>query len=276
MAATEWRWKSGDGLDMLAREWVPSGPRRGLVVLVHGFDDHGGRYLHVGEALAAAGFVLCSADTRGQGRSGGPWAWVESYDRLMDDLDAFLALCTARHPGLPRFLYGHSMGGNQVINYLLRRKPSLAGAVATSPWLELAVKAPAWQLAAARLAAALPLALAIPTGMDPGGVSRDPAVVAAYLADPCVRGRITPRLLVSILDAGQWALSHAAELTVPVLLLHGGSDQITSEAASRRFAAAAGERVTYRTWPDAFHELHNEPEKPEVLKAITGWLASKA
>ena len=275
MASTEWKWRSRDGLEMQAREWVPAGPPRGLVVLVHGFDDHGGRYLHVGEALAEAGFVLCSYDARGQGRSGGPWAWVERYDRLLDDLGDFLELATARHPGTPRFLYGHSMGGNEVLNFLLRRKPRLAGAVATGPWLELAVRAPAVQLAAARLAAALPFKLALPTGMDPAGISHDPAVVAAYVADPCVKGKITPRLLVGVLDAGQWALAHAAELEVPLLLLHGDSDQITAHGASRRFAAAAGPLATFRSWPGGFHELHNEPEKAEVLKVITDWLGER-
>jgi len=275
MRATEWKWKSDDGLELQAREWVPAGAPRGLVVLVHGFDDHGGRYQHVGEALAAAGFVTCCADTRGQGRSAGPWAWVERYERLMEDIAAFLDLATARHPGLPRFLYGHSMGGNQVLNFLLRRKPKLAGAIATGPWLELAVEAPALKLAAARLAAALPFKVARPTGMDPGGISHDPAVVKAYVADPCVKGKITPRLLVNILDAGQWALDHAAELSVPVLLLHGDADPITSHGASQRFARAAGPWVTFRTWPGGFHELHNEPEKAVVLKVMTDWLGAR-
>jgi alpha-beta hydrolase superfamily lysophospholipase len=272
---TEWRWQSGDGLDLQAREWVPGGAKRGLVVLVHGFDDHGGRYLHVGEALAAAGFVLCSYDARGQGRSGGRWAYVDRYDQYLDDLGAFLDLATARHPDLPRFLYGHSMGGNEVLNFLLRRQPRLAGAIATGPWLELATPAPAWKLAAARLAARLPGAPALPTGMDPNGISRDPAVVKAYLADPCVQGKITPRLLISVLDAGTWALDHAGHLRVPLLLLHGDADPITSHAASQRFARAAGPLVTFRSWPGAFHELHNEPEKAEVLAAITGWLGAR-
>ncbi len=275
MQATEWRWQSGDGLDMHACEWVPAGPRRGLVVLVHGFDDHVGRYAHVGEALAAAGFVLCGYDARGHGRSGGKRAWVDRFDRLLDDLGRFLDVCTGRHPGLPRFLYGHSMGGNEVLNFLLRRQPKLAGAVATSPWLELAVRPPAWQAAAARVAAALAGGVALPTGMDSGGISHDAAVVKAYDADPFVGGKITPRLLVEVLDAGQWALARAGELTVPVLLLHGDSDQITAHGVSQRFAAAAGSLVTFRTWPGGFHELHNEPEKAEVLKVITGWLGER-
>ena len=277
MAVTEWRWRSADGVELQAREWVPAGPKRGLVVLVHGFDDHGGRYHHVGEALAAAGFVLCCCDTRGQGRSGGTWAWVERYERLMDDVGAFLELATARHPGLPRFLYGHSMGGNQVLNFLLRRQPRLAGAVATGPWLELAVEPPAAKVAAARLAARLPVvnAVALPTGMDPNGICRDPAVVKAYLADPCVKGKITPRLLVAVIDAGRWALGHAAGLQVPLLLLHGDADPITSHGASQRFARAAGPLVTFRGWPGGFHELHNEPDQAEVLKVIVDWLGAR-
>ena len=275
MAATEWRWRSVDGLDMQAREWVPGGDRRGLVVLVHGFDEHGDRYRHVGEALAAAGFAVCSYDVRGHGRSGGRRADVDRYERYLDDLGAFLGLATARHPGLPRFLYGHSLGGNQVLNFLLRRRPALAGAVVTSPWLELAVKPPAWQVAAARVASLFLGGVALPTGMDANGISRDPAVVQAYQADPFVGGKITPRLLVQALDAGQWALAHASELQVPLLLLHGGSDQITSHGATQRFARAAGPLVTFRTWPDSFHELHNEPDKAEVLEAITGWLGAR-
>lgn len=275
MNAFEWRWKSDDGLDMQALEWLPAGPKRALVVLVHGFDDHGARYAHVGEALAAAGFVLCSYDARGHGRSGGKRAWVARYEQLLDDVATFLDLATARHPGLPRFLYGHSMGGNQVINFLLRRRPKLAGAIATSPWLELAITPPGWKRAAARVAAALVGGLPIPTGMDSSAISRDPEVVKAYDADPYVRGRITPKLLVNVLDAGQWALAHAAELPVPLLLMHGEADRITSAGASRRFARAAGPLVDFRGWPGGFHELHNEPEKAEVLKVITDWLGSK-
>jgi len=275
MLATEWKWWSVDGLEMQAREWVPDGTPRGLVVLVHGFDDHGGRYTHVGKALSEAGFVLCSYDARGHGRSGGRRAFVDRYEQLLDDVGAFLELVTFRHQGLPRFLYGHSMGGNQVLNFLLRRQPRLAGAIATSPWLELAVTPPGWQVAAARVAAKLIGGVALPTGMDAEGISHDPEVVKAYKADPYVGGKITPKLLVHVLDAGQWALEHAGELSVPLLLMHGDSDQITSVGASQRFARTAGKLVTYRCWPGGFHELHNEPEKAEVLKVITDWLAAR-
>ena len=272
MKSSEWSWKTRDGLEMQARDWAPEGPARGLVLLVHGFDEHTGRYGPVGQALSAAGFILSGYDVRGHGASGGARVDVPAYQALLDDLATFLAAATTRHPGLPRFLYGHSMGGNQVLNFLLRQRPALAGAVATSPWLELAVTPPAWQLAAAGLAARLVPGLALPTGMDAGGISRDPAVVRAYLADPYVRGRITPRLLTGVLEAGRWALEHAGELGVPLLLLHGEADRVTSCPASARVAERAGGRVTFRTWPGAYHELHHEPEKAEVLQVVVRWL----
>jgi alpha-beta hydrolase superfamily lysophospholipase len=100
-------------------------------------------------------------------------------------------------------------------------------------------------------------------------------VVKAYDADPLVRGKITPRLLINVLDAGQWALAHAGELTVPLLLLHGDADPITSFGASQRFAMAANHVVAFRAWPGGYHELHNEPEKAEVLTVITDWLGTR-
>lgn len=275
VTTSEWSWKTQDGLEMLGRDWAPGGATRGLVVLVHGFDEHTGRYAHVGQALAAAGFAVSAYDVRGHGASGGPRVDVPAYEALLDDLGTFLAAATTRHPRLPRFLYGHSMGGNQVLTFLLRRRPTLAGAVATSPWLELAVTPPAWQLALAGLAAKVVPGLALPTGLDASGISRDPMVVRAYQADPYVRGRITPRLLTGVLQAGQWALEHAGALGVPLLLMHGEADRITSLDASRRFAARAGGLVTLRTWPGAFHELHNEPERAVVLQEVVAWLAAR-
>jgi alpha-beta hydrolase superfamily lysophospholipase len=272
MKTTEWSFTTRDGLALQARDWVPDGPARALVALVHGFDEHGERYGHVGAALAAAGYALSSYDARGHGRSGGKRVHAESFEPLMEDLDTFLKLASARHPGVPRFLYGHSMGGNEVLNFALRRKPALAGVVATSPWLELAKAPPAWQAGAARVASRLLGGVALPTGLESAALSRDPAVVAAYDADPFVQGKITPRLLVSVLDAGQWALAHAAEWTLPLLLLHGDADRITSFDASRRFAEAAGGDVTFHAWPGGYHELHNDPDKAEVLKEIVAWL----
>src|SRR5512142_2733677 len=136
MEIKEWSWKSSDGLDMYARQWAPSGTVKSSVVLVHGLGEHSARYDHVAAALGEGGVALLGFDLRGHGRSGGLRGHTPSYEALMDDITVFLGQAESRYPGLPRFLYGHSLGGNLVLNYTLRRKPTLHGVIATGPWLE--------------------------------------------------------------------------------------------------------------------------------------------
>ena len=145
------QWQSADGLQLVGRSWEPAGEPRAVVCLVHGLGEHCGRYQHVAAALTEAGFAVLACDQRGHGRSAGKRGVIPSYDALMDDIGLLLEQASQRYPGKPRFLYGHSLGGNEVINYTLRRKPALAGVVATSPGLRTAFKPPAAQLAVGRL-----------------------------------------------------------------------------------------------------------------------------
>ena len=134
MQTLEWNWKSSDGIEMYSRGWLPAGKPKAAIVLVHGHGEHVGRYEHVGAALTGGGYALLGFDLRGHGRSGGPRGHTPSYEAYMDDIAAFLAQAGERHPGLPRFLYGHSLGGNLVLNYVLRRRPDLTGVIVTGPW----------------------------------------------------------------------------------------------------------------------------------------------
>ena len=131
-------WTSADGLPLVGRCWEPAGEPRAVVCLVHGLGEHSGRYAHVAAALNDAGYAVLACDKRGHGRSGGKRGHTPSYEALMTDIDLLLAQAEQRFPGKPRFLYGHSLGGNEVLNYALRRKPDLAGVVATSPGLRTA------------------------------------------------------------------------------------------------------------------------------------------
>ena len=125
------------------------------------------------------------------------------------------------------------------------------------------------------LAVTAPLApnLAIGNGLKPAWISRDPAVVAAYAADPLVHDRVTPRLVRFIVDSGEFVRAHAAQWRVPTLLLYAGSDRCVAPAGSRAFAAnASAGMVTAREWPELFHEIFNEPERDEVLAVLVDWL----
>lgn len=273
MKYTDVAWTSTDGLPLLGRCWESEGEPRAVVCLVHGLGEHCGRYGHVAAALNAQGYAVLACDQRGHGRSGGQRGVIPSYDALMDDIGLLLAQAGQRFPGKPRFLYGHSLGGNEVLNYALRRRPNLAGVIATSPGLRTAFKPPAMQLAVGRLMNRLWPAFTLPNGLELAALSRDPAVITAYETDPLNHDRLSARLGVSLLEAGEWAIAHAAEFPVPLLLMHGTADRLTSHEASQAFASKAP-TCTLKLWEGLYHETHNEPEKEAVLGFMLDWVQS--
>ncbi len=271
MATTEWNWKSRDGLELYARGWMAEKPKA-VVCLVHGHGEHVDRYNHVGRAFTNAGYTLQGFDLRGHGRSSGQRGHTPSYQSLLDDVDDFLADARKRYPGLPLFLYGHSMGGNQVINYALRYPQNLKGVIATGAWLRLAFEPSPVQLTLAKVMNAIAPSFSQPSGLEQAALSRDPEVIRAYAADPLVHEKISARLFTVMYANGLWALAHAAELKVPMLLMHGSADRLTSVDASREFSRRAGEMVTLRIWDGFYHEIHNEPEKAQVIQRMIDWL----
>jgi alpha-beta hydrolase superfamily lysophospholipase len=189
----------------------------------------------------------------------------------MEDVAQLLAEAERRWPGCPRFLYGHSMGGNLVLNYTLRRKPPLAGVVVTAPWLRLVTSPPRLQVRLMQLIDHFYPALAFSNQLDPLTLSRDPAVAQAYKSDPLVHDRISTRLFLNVTESGQWALAHAHEFQLPLLLIHGGADRLISAEASREFAGRIPQNCLFKLWPELCHEPHNEPEQAEVFAFILDW-----
>lgn len=272
MKTFESGWENDQGIKFYVRGWEPEGKPLAVVVLVHGHGEHVGRYAHVGEAFTKAGYALTGFDLRGHGKSGGPRGHTPTYEALMDDISDFLAQVGKRYPKIPMFIYGHSLGGNLVLNFTLRRKPNVEGVIATGPWLKLAFDPPAVQVALARLMNRISPGFTQDSKLDTTALSHDAELVKAYNEDPLVHDKISSRLFVGIYDSGLWALEHASEFPVPILLMHGTGDRLTSALASREFAERGGKNVTWRAWEGWYHEIHNETNKEEVLKVMTDWM----
>ncbi|MBN1890205.1 MAG: lysophospholipase [Thermoflexales bacterium] len=268
----EFVWKTEGHGRFYAQVWQPEAEPKAVVCLVHGLGEHSGRYAHLGTFLAQAGYALLAFDLRGHGKSDGQRGHAPSYECLLDDIAHFLSLATERHPDCPRFLYGHSLGGTLVLSYALQRRPQLSGVIATGPLLRVASEPPAWKLALGKAMYALRPTFSMSNDLDALGLSHDPVVVRAYQDDPLVHDRITARLALDMFSAGSWALEHAAELPLSLLLMHGGADPICSVQASRDFAAAAGSRCTLKIWDELYHEIHNEPEQGQVFAYLLDWL----
>lgn len=272
MKHDEFAIETADNLTLYGQGWAPDdGKVRAVVCLVHGLGEHSSRYSHVAEVLVAAGYVTLAIDKRGHGRSPGQRGHAPNYDILLDDIERLLEEASRRYPQAPRFLYGHSMGGNLIINYVLRRRPELAGVVATSPWLRLASKPSRVRLFMAQVMDVLAPSLSMSSEINAEAISRDPDEVDAYRNDPLVHDRITPRLGMSLLDSAQWALEHAEEFPLPLLITHGSGDRLTSAEASAEFAQRADD-CTFKLWEELHHETHNEPEREEVLALMVSWL----
>jgi alpha-beta hydrolase superfamily lysophospholipase len=272
MPETEFTLSDGNNTTFHAVEWTPDGEPQGLIVLIHGLSDHGGRYRHVGAFFAAAGYALILIDLRGHGLSSGKRGHFPSFNVIMDDISLFLDEARRRHPVLPIVLYGHSMGGNLVLNYLIRKKPPIAGAVVTSPWLRLTFKPPLFKIILARLVNRIIPSITQPDGLIPSYLSRDEKVAKDYIADPLVHSRISVSTFLEISYAGEEALKHADKIACPLLLMHGTNDSLTSFAASNELSKKLVSNHTFKAWEGYFHELHNEFEKEAVLDCIREWL----
>ena len=275
MNTRDWEWTSQDGLEMYAQSWEPENKPKAIVCLVHGLGEHVGRYTHVAVDLTKAGYVLTGYDLRGHGKSGGPRGHTPSYEALMDDTSKFINLVKNHYPQLPCFLYGHSLGGTLVINFALCRSAELSGVIATGPWLKLAFQPPAPKVILGRIMDNILPGFSQASGLETAALSRDSEIVRAYENDPLVHDKISARLFLNTFDTGLWALEYAGELTLPLLLMHGGADRITSVEASQQFAKSAGEKVTLRIWEGFYHEIHNEPEQKEVFAFTIEWLNSQ-
>ncbi|MGQ9557758.1 MAG: lysophospholipase [Desulfurispora sp.] len=275
MAEINFALPTPDGLSLAGRAWQPEAKASVVLCLVHGLGEHSGRYAALAEFFTHRDCSVVTFDQRGFGRSPGPRGFTPSYKTMLDDIALLLQKAQEMHPSKPLFLYGHSMGGNLVINYALSRRPSIAGVIASAPWLELAFQPPKIKMALARAMDKIWPSLSQPSGLDPAHLSRDPEVVRAYLADPLVHDRITPRLFLGCYQAGLWAQQNAPSLSLPLLLLHGSGDRLTSFAASREFARRAGKNCTFLPWEGLYHELHHEREREQVLESIWQWMQGR-
>jgi alpha-beta hydrolase superfamily lysophospholipase len=275
MHRDEFRYLTKDNLNLYARVWTPEGDVRGVVALVHGLGEYGGRYLDIGQSFVDRGYVFVAGDLRGHGVSEGRRAFVSRLDNFMDDLDRYCGEIRAHFPGKPLFLYGFSMGSTISTTYLVRRHPRLAGAILCSGgFLMPAASAAAMGKVKALRHIVPTMAVSNGMGATRGKVCHDVTVLDAYDADPLVYKKITVGLAAVIGEANAEALARAGEIQVPLLVMHGEDDIVAMPEGSKRLAARVPGDVTLKLWPGLYHFIHHEPDgaKERVLAFAADWL----
>ncbi len=253
-------------------EWLAESPKA-VLALVHGHGEYTERYDHLASFLNGHGISVMGMDLPGHGRSPGKRGHFKSYEGVLNQVAALIDRAKATHPGLPVFLMGHSMGGNLVASFALRRQPSLSGVILSSPWLELAFAPSTVDVMLAKVMINIWPSFTQSSKLDATAISRDPALVKAYEEDPLIHDQVSPRLFTDVTQAGSEVLQHANDWNLPLLVYQGDADRITSHDASAKFAATAGGGdVTWHSWPGGYHEMHNEPEKQAVFELLYRWI----
>ncbi len=264
--------ETSGGLELFEQWWRPEEKARGVVVIVHGYAEHSGRYDHVADFLACRGYAVEAFDLRGHGRSEGRRVVVGSMNEYLIDLGHFLRIVRERHPGQRIFLLGHSMGGAIATLYAITRKPSLDGLILSGP--ALGGMAPPFPL---RLGLSFLAKVHPEAGIRPfnaASVSRDPKVVETYLADPLVyTGKMKAGLAAAFLRGLERIGRDMEEVELPLLVMHGTADTAAPPRASEElYARANTSDKTFELYEGLYHEIFNEPERDEVLGDLAKWL----
>ena len=270
--------QTDDRIALYLHEWPAPGAARGTVLVVHGLGEHIGRYHALAAELNAAGWHVAGYDHRGHGRSDGKRGRIPDAESMLRDLAAVIDHFRERFPG-PLILLGHSMGGLVIGRFVAEGvgdpraawSREIDALVMSSPALDPGMSG-FQKMLVATLRAIAP-DLGVGNGLKPEWISRDPAVVAAYMTDPLVHDRISPRLARFIVAGGEVARSRANSWRVPTLLMWAGADRCVAPSGSAGFTAAAPpDLVTGRAFGGLYHEIFNEPERAEVIGTLLAWL----
>ncbi len=261
------------GRPIFHQHWLPDDAPRAVAIFVHGLGDHSGRYTNLVNALAPLGFALYALDHIGHGKSAGQRVYVDSFDEYIVTLKQFYDMTTGWQPGLPIFLFAQSMGSLIAALFLTAYPQSVAGAILCSPAAKPPTSLGSATIALGRVASRLAPRVGV-AALDASGVSRDPAVVAAYRNDPLVyTGKVTARLGAEILNSMQRLERDAPKITVPLLILQGTADRMVNpEGSELIYRLASSTDKELRRYEGLYHEVFNEPERDLVLHDVVEWL----
>lgn len=272
MRQSEGLFTGAGNLPVFYQYWAPETAPKALLLLVHGAGEHSGRYLPLARYFTRHGYAVAALDHPGHGKSEGHYGHVDRFEELVATLDIFQRKVTAEFPQVPQILVGHSMGGLIGSLYLLRNQQAFAACVMSGPAIKTDIEPGYLQLLLIRCLSVL----APKTGvlqLDAAGVSRDPAVVDAYVNDPLVNhDKMSARMVAELFRSMRQIQADAARITVPILLLHGGADLMASPEGSRFLHEhVSSTDKTLEIFPGLFHEIFNEPEHEEIFAQVLAW-----
>jgi alpha-beta hydrolase superfamily lysophospholipase len=269
--------QSRNGTQLFYRRHPAQGDAKGQVLVIHGFGDHSGRYVALLDSLAAAGLDALAFDLRGHGKSQGVRGHLERFSDYLDDCRAGYAELTKDALGERVVVFGHSMGGLIATHFVAREPEVCKALVLSSPMFERALKVNPLKLLAGQLLGRIVPKLALPTGLSGKHVTHDPQEIALYDEDPLMITNARAGWFLEVEAAMKNVAERIAQITVPLYLMHGEADEVTSFSRSKAlFAAARSADKRFVPLAGMRHETIHEVERARVITDVTSWIAEHA
>jgi alpha-beta hydrolase superfamily lysophospholipase len=254
---------------------MPQGEFKDVVGIVHGFGDHSGRYRRVSEALIADGHAVLAFDYRGHGKADGRRGHCTSWTEFVEDLAVFWVRVRQLASGRPTFLLAHSHGALMSMHFAARKPEGLRGVAMTAPYFRLAKEPKAITVLGAKVLSTIAPIFPVPMGLTVEMLSRDQAWQKETAEDPLYGKMTTARWAAAHFAAQQQLLTLGSQITVPVLMLAGDSDEIASTSAAKAFFdTLASPDKQFKLYPGMRHEIMSETGKEEVWSDISRWISA--
>lgn len=249
------------------RRWWVEGAL-GTLVISHGLGEHSGRYRQLAQYFNRAGFSVYALDHYGHGQSDGVRGHIDDFAHYSDDLYDFVRLVKRDNPGKSVHLLGHSMGGVIACGCAVRYG-GIDSLILSAPGFRGCREPGRLERWLLRYLARIAPRLTFPNRLDPRWLSRDPAVVEAYRADDLVHDRVSTSWFTAFLREREYLRPRLEQITGPCLLLLPEGDRLVNSATTRRwFDRIGSEAKALHRFPDAYHELFNEPEEGERARDL--------
>ncbi len=262
-----------NGTKIYYQTWTPEEPK-GLVIVIHGYGEHSGRYLNVVDTLVPEGYTLWALDHRGHGKSEGLRCHVNRFTDFLEDVEIFEKIARGAHPKLPVHVVGHSMGSLIANHYVASRQTqnykslTLSGTgAAPGPAINAVL------MFVSKILSAIAPKLSLASGLDPNFISYDEKVVEAYVNDPLVENKLTARLGNEMMACLPKMILAAAKLQIPTMMQIGSEDEaFHPDSWDGLFKAIAVEDKAFKKYDGYRHEVYNEVKKEVPLGDLKEWL----
>lgn len=273
--------KAGPALSLYWQAWRPDDAESGVMVLVHGHGEHSGRYDYTVQRLVANGFSVFTYDQRGHGQSPDGRgemlrAHIESMDDYLDDLTEFGKLVDLKAPGLPRFLFGHSMGSVIVLDFIMQGRGAYKGVITSGLGTEPKGVAPPWKILLSKILSKVWPTFKITLDVEAGDLTRDPAEIQEYEQDPLIHHTASARWGSEMLKAIERVKSSPGKVQIPIVLQHGGADPLNLPSGSSNFHDSLSHPDKgIELYPDNLHDIHRDLDKDRVLTHRIDWMKAR-